>query len=297
MTTQKNSPSFGALDGLIGTWVGVKGWSLIAVPSPGTIPNGNADFMLIVQNYRETLTFTPIHSPVLNRGGVLNQMIGAIQYEQHIHDIDTSELIHVENGMLMYLGDIEAESGSQVPSKPKFSIARSATIPHGDSAMILGDATIKEGSPIIPDIASHPSALHLIGAPTNFLEPYRIQQERLTIKDIVTGENSMLFNVINPNDNLQRDNNGLDILKTTHIALDSQKAGGITNIPFIVKHANATRFKCDFWLETIKLPMSNQNFEQLQYSQIVDIEFHKKFNGEAGLISWPHVTINTLTKQ
>ena len=292
MAAPKKTPSFGALEGLIGTWKGVKGWNVIAVPAH----DGTINFKLIVQNYTEILTFTAVDAPVENKGGALNQNIGALQYEQRIHDFDTSELIHVENGMLLYLSDITTESGSQAP-KPQFSIARSATVPHGDSALILGESCVTDGAPIIPDISSLPSTLDLEGAPDKFLAQYKNEQLRLTVDDIVTKQKSKIFNAYNPNENLQRDNNGLEILNTTHITLDSKNGGGINNIPFIVKHANATRFQCDFWLQTIKLPMSGQTFEQLQYSQTVELEFHKRFNGEPGLIRWPHVTVNTLTKQ
>ncbi|WDE00811.1 heme-binding protein [Thalassomonas actiniarum] len=296
MATQEKTPLFGPLEGLIGTWVGAKGWSVIAVPAPGSTPDGSADFKLIVQNYTETLTFKAVDDPVRNRGGAVEQNIGAIEYEQRIHDFDTKALIHVENGMLMYLGDVASESGEPGP-KPMFSIARSATVPHGDSAMILGDAVVKEGAPEVPDISSLPSEADQAGMPEGFLKQYENEQERLTVYDIVTKQNSKIFNVANPNDNLKRDNNGLEVVSTTHISMDSENGGGINNIPFIVKHANATRFQCDFWLQTIKLPMSGQTFEELQYSQNVDIEFHKRFSDKSGLITWPHVTVNTLTKQ
>ncbi|NQZ07287.1 MAG: hypothetical protein HRT35_09005 [Algicola sp.] len=291
---------------MIGTWVGVKGWSVIAVPAPPS----TTGFKLLVHNYTETLTFTAVDVPVENKGGAQTQFIRAVKYEQVIHafnpvqplpedpdqepELETSELIHVENGMLMLLDDIRPESGSD---KPEFNIARSATIPHGDTALILGKDVVTFTRPSIPDICTTPSKSDQVGMPPDFLAQYQQEQKKQTIYDIVAKEDSLIFNVFNPNQNLQRDNNGLDVIKTTHIALDSDNEGGVINIPFIVKHANATRFTADFWLQTIKLPMSGDNFEQLQYSQTVDIEFHKKFNGEPGLITWPHVTINTLTKQ
>ena len=62
---------------------------MISVPAPGSTPEGSADFKLIVQNYTETLTFKAVDDPVRNRGGALEQNIGAIEYEQRIHDFDT----------------------------------------------------------------------------------------------------------------------------------------------------------------------------------------------------------------
>ena len=40
-----------------------------------------------------------------------------------------------------------------------------------------------------------------------------------------------------------------------------------------------------------------RTIEQLQYTQITDIEFHHPFGGGDGLIVWPHLNINTMRKQ
>jgi len=80
------------------------------------------------------------------------------------------------------------------------------------------------------------------------------------------------------------------------MSLDSKNEGTVGNIPFLQKHAKATDVFSDFWLSTVKLPMSEKPYQQLQYSQNVGISFHEKFNGKQGLINWPHITINTLTK-
>ena len=78
--------------------------------------------------------------------------------------------------------------------------------------------------------------------------------------------------------------------------IDSDNEGNVSNIPFLQKHAKATNVFSDFWLSTVKMPMSDKTYQQLQYSQNVGIEFHQKFKGKQGLISWPHITVNTLTK-
>lgn len=85
----------------------------------------------------------------------------------------------------------------------------------------------------------------------------------------------------------------MKFVDTVHIALDSENEGTVGNIPFLQKHAKATNVLSDFWLSTVKLPMSNETYHQLQYSQKVGISFHERFNGKHGLINWPHVTINT----
>ena len=55
----------GPLADLLGTWVGSKGWNMVAVPFP-------APFTLLVTPYLETITFSPIGAKVPNRraGGI-----------------------------------------------------------------------------------------------------------------------------------------------------------------------------------------------------------------------------------
>lgn len=286
-------PPFGELQGLIGTWKGVKGWNLIAVPIRGATGN-SPSFKLIVQNYTETLIFKAVDTPVENKDGELNQHISAITYEQHIHDFESKQLIHIENGMFLYVHDTISDSGTII--SPPYRIARSGTIPHGNSILILGLLAKKKGGPTINAISSMPSLIDQDGAPVDFFSQYTDEQERLTVKDIVTKKDSKIFDVFNPNDNLIRDNKGLEILDTTHMTLDSDNEGSVDNIPFLQKHAAATKVVSDFWLETVKLPMSGKKIQQLQYSQKIDIEFHQRFNGKKGLIKWPHITVNTLTK-
>lgn len=295
MTTNATTPSFGELEGLIGTWKGVKGWSLISVPAYGG-PADAPKFELIVQNYTEILTFTAVDTPVENEGGTETQFIGAIEYEQRIHDFDTKELIHVENGMFMYLNDIKTNTNPAESITAPYSIARSGTIPHGNAILVLGRVKTTKSGPDFKEISSMPSEEDQDGAPRGFFDQFESEQERLTVQDIVIGEPSKIFNVYNPNDNLVRDNKGLEIQDTIHMTLDSKNKGSVGNIPFLQKHAMATNVFSDFWLQTIKLPMSGKTSQQLQYSQTVDIEFHQKFNGKEGLIKWPHVTVNTLTK-
>ncbi|PHR26107.1 MAG: hypothetical protein COA38_15655 [Fluviicola sp.] len=293
MTTNVTKPSFGDLEGLIGTWKGVKGWSLISVPAHGGTKD-SPNFRLIVQNYTEVLTFKAVDTPVENDAGDVSQFIGAIEYEQVIHDFDTKELIHIENGMFMYLNDIKTASGEAVSAS--FPIARSGTIPHGNSILVMGIIDKKDKAPVFKEISSMPSAVDQDGAPLGFFDQFDDEQKRLTATDIVIKQDSLIFNVKNPNDNLVRDNKGLKFIDTIHMSLDSKNEGTVGNIPFLQKHAKATDVFSDFWLSTVKLPMSEKPYQQLQYSQNVGISFHEKFNGKQGLINWPHITINTLTK-
>ena len=107
----------------------------------------------------------------------------------------------------------------------------------------------------IGDVSTLPNVTPL---PEVWMLPFQTHQDAFKTYDIVMKQESKIFNVINPNENLRRDNNGLIILSSTHIHLDSQKSGGVNNILVLVKYANATRVQCDLWLQKCKLPSSRE---------------------------------------
>src|SRR5689334_17458884 len=86
--------SLGPLAGLVGTWMGSKGWEIIAVPAAlGHPPRGEA-FRLIVRPYIEIITFVPIGAPVPNRGYPDDLFITGVQYEMRITDAETNQPLH-----------------------------------------------------------------------------------------------------------------------------------------------------------------------------------------------------------
>jgi hypothetical protein len=89
------------------------------------------------------------------------------------------------------------------------------------------------------------------------------------------------------------------VARTTVIELDTSAApAGIRNIPFIVKQADAVSMRSTFWInELVETDEHGAPKLQLQYSQIVMLEFFDRFDGLPGRIAWPHVSINTLTKR
>jgi hypothetical protein len=89
-------------------------------------------------------------------------------------------------------------------------------------------------------------------------------------------------------------NQGVDVQTTTILEMDTTtKSGGISNIPFIEKQADAAAMKSTFWIQ--KLGGDSPTL-RLQYLQIVNLEFFPRSDGLPGRISWPHVSINTLDK-
>ena len=75
------------------------------------------------------------------------------------------------------------------------------------------------------------------------------------------------------------------------------ETGGIVNIPFIVKQANAADMKSTFWIQELAEQDDSGNPKlRLQYLQIVLLDFFERRDGLPGLIRWPHVSINTMEK-
>ncbi|ASU32338.1 heme-binding protein [Mucilaginibacter xinganensis] len=270
----------GPLAGLEGTWHGTDGWNMIAVPSQN---HGTAGFTLLVQNYSETITFTAIGAPVPNRGGATEQFITGLTYELTVTDNTTQGILHIENGMWLNMADVQIQPDGPVKAAAPmpFTIARMASIPHGDVVMALGNATTTSGGFSIPDINALPVEL---GRPDlGYLDPYKIIQQ------------FPQFSARNPNLMLQKAIQNQKIGNVTTIQVDTNNQGGnISNIPFIHEHVNASRFFSTFWIEDVS--MNGVNFKQLQYSQQADLDFLPKFHAP-GLIMWPHVNVNTLRKQ
>lgn len=272
--------NLGPLADLAGKWVGSKGWNLVALPSKGSTPSDQGDFDLLLQPYTETIIFTPIGGPVRNRGGDVDQFVTGLMYELTVSDSNSNETLHVENGMWLYLDNVFNNDGSPGP-KPPFSLARSATIPHGDSAMILGNAKETDGPPSFPMQSALPPDTGP-NTPFGYTDPYH------------TIGHGTPFVSADINQTLRDDIAGQNIIHTSTFVMDSKNKGGMINIPFIVERADTPRFETIFWIETVKAD-DGATFQQLQYTQVSDIIFHKKF-GADGLITWPHINVNTLKK-
>lgn len=198
----------GPLAGLEGTWHGTDGWNMIAVPSQNS---GKPSFTLLVQNYSETITFTAIGAPAPNRGGATEQFITGLTYELTVTDNSTQGVLHIENGMWLNMADIQAQPDGPVKlaaaAPTQFTIARMASIPHGDVVMALGNATTSSGKFSIPDMNALPVDL---GRPDlGYLDAYKIIQQ------------FPLFSARNPNLMLQKAIANQTIGKVTTIHVDT----------------------------------------------------------------------------
>jgi hypothetical protein len=307
-----NDQELGPLKLLPGKWANVpnlpgRGWNMIALPFVAPPPPGvpfPLNYRLLVNQYNEELEFTLVDKAVPNRGVRLapgapdntDQFLVTLDYQQKISQIAADDFpksdkaggpglaIHHEPGLWLHMTNRITDS---------LNIARLATIPHGNSVLALGQSSEHPGRPSIFDINGLP-----IGVDQDLNNPYLAPYKHFN-DNLFQG----LFNPVSPNDLLEAANQGVEIEKTTVLDVDSTRpTGGIANIPFIVRQANATVMKSTFWIQELKeKDKYGKSKLRLQYSQLVMLDFFPRVDGLPpgccpGLIQWPHVSINTMEK-
>ncbi|WHA44027.1 heme-binding protein [Agrobacterium larrymoorei] len=276
----------GALKDLPGFWEGT-GFSLIARPDRKS-PSG---FFLQLNLLRETIEFTSIGSPVFNRGSVQDDIaIYGVTYLHRVTDALTGGALHIEPGMWLNIP-------ATTDPKANASIARLATIPHGDAVSTVGfvEYAVYDRIPEIPPANTIPFKIG--GQPPAAGTANPFEQYDLTIPSqfrstplpsaisqlIVSDPNQVLRDTLNS----QVLTEGKTLKSITRLITSTQDVGGIENIPFITKNAEAVSLDSVFAIEVVTNG-EGREFLQLQYSQTSLLNF--------GGLSYPHVTVGTLVK-
>ena len=294
----KAKDPLGALAALEGTWTG-HGFNAIWRPH-----RGNQDRFLELNLTDETLTFTRINGPIPNRGLAMRDIVMfGLTYMQQISETSTGAGLHIEPGIW---ATVPKTNDPAVPA----SVVRMASIPHGTVVLAQGVAEVHEGGPqTIPDNNILP---FFFGSPRpkngefnsvaqifpeldlSQATPFRFVAPGVT-QAIVKNPNRVLQKA------LQKALQGTTMKRRTFLHVSSRhnviKAGGGTaNTAFLESsgsppggNANATQVGSTFWIETIAGTGGQPDTHQLQYTQLVMLDF----NG----IHWPHVTVGTLQKQ
>ena len=180
-------------------------------------------------------------------------------------------------------------------------MGRLASIPHGNSVLALGTSDVVENpdeANLIPSISGLPIGIgpNASLATHPWLGPYE-KFNAAPFKGNVTDAAFPGFNPVDPSHLLQLTVKGLDIERTTVLALDSTvQSGGVSNIPFVEKQADAAKVTSTFWIHELKEPEEDGNKFVLQYLQDVSLDFLPRLDQPPGLIRWPHISINTLRK-
>jgi len=274
--------SLGLLTDLAGTWIG-KGFSVIPLPDcdpwpPSTRPE---PFRLKLNSTVEILEVTPIGGLVPNRGstGQDDISIFGLRYLQRVCDAATNEPLHVEPGFWL-----------NVPHTDVPTVVRQGSVPHGSSVLAVGTGLHLTGGPEIGPANSTPVKNPPGGAPltAEYVAPF---------DDPLLPPGFKPAFVRNPNLALHQAIQGQTIVRTVVLIVSTaapsngstgQLGGGIVNMPFDIRNANATRLDAIFWIETVK-QADGTTFQQLQYTQTVIFNFLG--------INWPHVSVATLTQQ
>lgn len=277
----------GVLRDLPGFWQGT-GFSLIARPSfSKQAKNG---LFLQLNLLRETIEFTPIGSPVFNRGSMQDDIaIYGVTYLHRVTDDTSREALHIEPGMWLNIP-------ATTDPKADASIARLGTIPHGNSLCTVGfsEQAVFDRIPDIPKANTVPFAIgsqQPLAQVKNPLEEYDLSipsdfrsspLPAAITQALVDDPNQMLRDTLKQ----QVECEGMT-LKSIIRLITSAEAGGVANIPFITHNADAPALQSVFAIETV-IDDKGSEFMQLQYSQTALINFRGK--------SFPHVTVGTLIK-
>jgi hypothetical protein len=307
---RRNDPALGPLGLLPGTWANLpdlpgRAWNMIALPlvQPGkaVVPPQPSEFRLLLNQANERLVFSMVDKGVPNRGAAqaalfdADQHVTALQYIQHVDQIaaedspatpDTPDTpkkaaaIHHEPGLFLNLL-------SQTDGGP--DIARLATIPHGDSVLALGHAVTTDGPPSFDNIGDF-TPLPIGVTPDVDNNPYLAPYKQF--------RDAPFKNLFNPVEPLALLKAGMpaNIKRTTTITVDTTlSSGAISNIPFVLKQANATSMRAVFWIEELDAgPVNGVPQIVLQYAQRVILEFFAVPGSDNQLIKWPHISINTM---
>jgi hypothetical protein len=263
---------YGNLTGLIGTWQTSSGFNMIAVP------NQEGGFQLLVAPINETLTVTAITATTPNRGLTKIENIPTLQYQTTVSDANTGALMHVECGFW------EAPDPSL---NDNFDIFRLASIPHGNAVEAMGTSSVTAGPPEIDTTLSGLPTGDLPGG-FGYLDRYQTSA--------IPG-----FSPHSPNQALaaylqnQEQQQNLTVTKTVTLQVSTANKGGIENIASINSNTPTPAMDAIFWIETLVDPHGNE-FQQLQYSQRVMIDFPISSNTPGQTITWPHISVNTLKR-
>jgi hypothetical protein len=277
--------NLGLLTEFQGTWRGT-GFNITARP----FFQSNPPFFLEINATQETLDFTAITGDIPNRGSVQPDInLHGLRYLQQVTDAVTNSGIHIEPGLWLHVPATTSPAAAE-------TYVRQSTVPHGDS-LVAQSIFAREvtGFPTIDPVNSTPFTDAIIpGLNTNPANPvtdpaYLAQyiDGKLPAIGMPAGLDAAAT-IKDPTLVLKAQIAGQTIVSTVAIEVSTvAPAGGILNIPFVTKNANAAQLDAIFWVEKVQ-HSDGQHFVQLQYVQRVILDFIG--------IHWPHFSVATLVR-
>lgn len=325
----------GPLQNLPGVWrANGTGWNMIALPfQDAPAPPAGFKFRVLMNQYDEELTFDFVDDDVPNRGlsrpGAPDpdQFVATLDYQQKIAQTAAEDRpnsngldgapglpIHHEPGLWLYEKNRRSKEDQirdGIVSEVELDVARLASIPHGNSLLALGRSQVHQGMPDIPPLSGLPSGqfedvltkdydFRDAVMPDPYLEPFRHYIENPFMGNVVNLPGFPGFNPADMNQILRFANQGVKIVRTTTLTVDTTiKSGGIRNVPFSVREAEPVSMKSTFWIQELAEKERNGKPKlRLQYSQVVMMDFFRPRQDEfPGRAVWPHISIATLEKE
>jgi hypothetical protein len=291
----------GPLERLVGggdeaTWIGE---GLNTIWRPHQLADGGQDRFLELNLTTDKLVFSRIKGAIPNRGLLMPDInMFGLTYMQQISEKDNpAEGLHIEPGIW---ANVPHTSN---PAEPP-TVVRMGSIPHGTAILAQGSGHTLVGGPnigdnnIIPFAVGSPPASNSAFAQAEAEFPELNLATQTPFRHAAPGVTQEL--VKNPNSFLQKGIQGKNIVNTTVLAISTKhtpiKGGGTANTAFLEAatfppggNAKAVEVDAIFWIEAIAGETGQPNTLQLQYTQLVQLDF----NG----LRWPHVTVATLHKQ
>jgi hypothetical protein len=264
---------------------------------PHLLAEGGQDRFLELNLTSETLVFKRIPGKIPNRGLAMPDInMFGLTYMQEIKGTDPLEGLHIEPGIW---ANVPATTN---PAEPA-TVVRMASIPHGTTILAQGTTLTVAGRPqiennnIIPfQIGSPvPPSSDFAAAEATFTELNIDTETKFRQKSLAVTQAM----VENPNSVLQKAIAEQNITSTTVLAISTAHTpvagGGTANTAFLEAasappggNATAVEVSAIFWIETVAGEYGQPDKLQLQYTQLVQLDF----NG----LRWPHVTVATLHK-
>jgi hypothetical protein len=288
----KAADPLGPLAQLPGTWKG-NGFNTIWRPH-----TGSQDRFLELNLTTETIVFTKINGPIPNRGLLMHDIsMFGLTYMQQIAETSSGAGLHIEPGIW---ANVPPTSDPHEPA----TVVRMASIPHGTVILAQGTTEFHNGGPQnIPDnniipfgIGGTPPANSAFGQGEQDFPELNLSQAT-SFRHASPGVTQEM--VKNPNSVLQKAIQGKPMKNRTFIQISTKHkpvaGGGTANTAFLAGsggaggNADAVEVDATFWIETLPGTGGNPDILQLQYTQLVQLDF----NG----LRWPHVTVSTLRKQ
>jgi hypothetical protein len=276
------SDNLGALRDLPGFWEGT-GFSLTARPD---FDSADGDGLFLELNLlRETIEFTTVGSPILNRGSLQDDIaLYGVTYLHRVTDASTGGALHIEPGVWLTIPPTTAPASDT-------SIARLSTIPHGNSVCAVGvpQYVIPDGLPEIPPANTVPWVVGAPVPPPGTRNPYAAYDldtpTEFRTKPLPAEITQAI--VDDPNVILRQALEGHTLTHITRLIVSTASAADLCNIPFVSANANAVSLESVFAIERVQ-GQQDTEYLQLQYSQTALLQFRGQ--------NWPHVTVGTLIK-